>query len=131
VGDANLLFQVFSNLLSNAIKYSPAGGLINVVLEPREAEVVISVRDRGMGIPAPDRERLFERYYRASNAAGMVGTGLGLYLVKTVVELHGGEVRAESTEGEGSCFKVRLPLSMPASAPTRPVDTPRSHPEAV
>jgi len=131
VADANLLFQVFSNLLSNAIKYSPAGGLINLVLEPRETEVIITVRDRGMGIPASDHPRLFERYYRASNATGMVGTGLGLYLVKTVVELHGGEVRAESLEGEGSCFQVRLPLSLPSQAQARTGGRSRSHPEAV
>jgi len=129
VGDASLLFQVFSNLLSNAIKYSPAGGLINILLEPREAQVVISVRDRGMGIPAADRARLFERYYRASNATGMVGTGLGLYLVKTVVELHGGEVSAESLEGEGSCFQVRLPLGVDDTGNGQP--RARSYPEAV
>jgi len=127
VGDADLLFQLFSNLLSNAIKYSPAGGLIDIVLEALESEVVISVRDRGMGIPAADRARLFERYYRASNVTGMVGTGLGLYLVKTVVELHAGEVRADSLEGEGSCFQVRLPVCMPSSASARADDTSRSH----
>jgi signal transduction histidine kinase len=84
-----------------------------------------------MGIPASDHPRLFERYYRASNATGMVGTGLGLYLVKTVVELHGGEVRAESLEGEGSCFQVRLPLSLPSQAQARTGGRSRSHPEAV
>jgi two-component system, OmpR family, sensor kinase len=128
-GDADLLFQVFSNLLSNAIKYSPAGGLINIVLEPRETEVIITVRDRGMGIPVSDRARLFERYYRASNVTGMVGTGLGLYLVKTVVQLHGGEVSAESLEGEGSCFQVRLPMSLDDTGNGQP--RARSQPEAV
>jgi signal transduction histidine kinase len=118
-GDANLLFQVFSNLLSNAIKYSPGDSLINVVLERAESSVLISLRDRGIGIPDDDRPRLFERYYRGSNAAGIVGTGLGLYFVKTVVELHGGEVTAESREGEGSCFQVRLPASSAVSAATK------------
>jgi signal transduction histidine kinase len=129
IGDANLLFQVFSNLLSNAIKYSPAGGLINLTLELRASEVVILVRDRGMGIPAPERERLFERYYRASNASGMVGTGLGLYLVKTVVELHRGAVAVESVEGQGSCFQVRLPLKTTEDDAIQ--WRPRPHPEAV
>jgi len=114
VGDANLLFQVFSNLLSNAIKYSPAGDLIQVVLEPGESQVIVSVQDRGIGIPESDCARLFERYYRGSNAAGIVGTGLGLYFVKTVVELHGGQVTAQSREGAGSCFQVMLPSKLAA-----------------
>jgi two-component system, OmpR family, sensor kinase len=115
VGDANLLFQVFSNLLSNAIKYSPSGGLINVVLEPGESWVTVSMQDRGIGIPESDRPRLFERYYRGSNASGIVGTGLGLYFVKTVVELHGGQVTADNREGGGSCFQVRLPVRLAAT----------------
>jgi two-component system, OmpR family, sensor kinase len=114
MGDANLLFQVFSNLLSNAIKYSPGGGLISVVLEPAESWVMVSVQDRGIGIPESDGARLFERYYRGSNAAGIAGTGLGLYFVKTVVDLHGGQVTAEPREGAGSCFQVSLPLRLAA-----------------
>jgi two-component system OmpR family sensor kinase len=109
VGDPNLLFQVFSNLLSNAIKYSPDGGLIGVVLESHESALVVSVQDRGIGVPMGDRDKLFERYHRGSNAAGIVGTGLGLYFVRTVVELHGGNVTAESRAGGGSCFRVRIP----------------------
>jgi signal transduction histidine kinase len=118
VGDGSLLFQVVSNLLSNAIKYSPDGGVISVVLESDESSVTLIVQDQGIGIRDFDRVRLFERYYRGSNAAGIVGTGLGLYFVKTVVELHGGEVTVQSREGEGSCFKVRLPsmLAMPSAA---------------
>jgi two-component system OmpR family sensor kinase len=118
VGDANLLFQVFSNLLSNAIKYSPGGGLINVVLEPGASWVNVSMQDRGIGIPESDCPRLFERYYRGSNAAGITGTGLGLYFVKTVVELHGGQVRAERREGGGSSFEVRLPVRLASRART-------------
>jgi two-component system OmpR family sensor kinase len=110
-GDANLLFQLFSNLLSNAIKYSPDGGLISVGLEAEASSAVVSVQDRGMGIPESDAARLFERYYRGSNTAGIVGTGLGLYFVKTVVELHGGQVTVESRAGAGSCFHVKLPLA--------------------
>jgi two-component system OmpR family sensor kinase len=109
IGDASLLFQVFSNLLSNAIKYSPGGGLINVVLASEPSWLIVAVQDRGISIPDSDRARLFERYHRGSNAAGIVGTGLGLYFVKTVVELHGGQVTAENRQGEGSCFRVRLP----------------------
>jgi two-component system OmpR family sensor kinase len=109
VGDPNLLFQVFSNLLSNAIKYSPDGGLINVVLESYESWLVVSVQDRGIGVPECDRGKLFERYFRGSNAAGIVGTGLGLYFVRTVVELHGGAVTTQSRPGGGSSFRVSLP----------------------
>jgi signal transduction histidine kinase len=124
VGDANLLFQVFSNLLSNAIKYSPDGGLISVVLEPGESQVIVSVQDRGIGIPESDGARLFERYYRGSNASGIVGTGLGLYFVKTVVELHGGQVTAEPREGGGSCFQVRLPSKLAAASAARATSAP-------
>ncbi len=116
-GDANLLFQVFSNLLSNAIKYSPDGGLISVTIEPQESSMIVSVQDRGIGIPEADRAHLFERYHRGSNASGIVGTGLGLYFVKTVVELHGGTVTAENRDdAAGSCFRVSLPRKLTASA---------------
>jgi signal transduction histidine kinase len=114
VGDPSLLFQVFSNLLSNSIKYSPDGGLINVRLEAQVSGLVVSVHDRGIGIPEADRPRLFERYHRGSNAAGIVGTGLGLYFAKTVVELHDGQITVESREGGGSCFRVRLPCKLQA-----------------
>jgi two-component system, OmpR family, sensor kinase len=109
VGDAKLLFQVFSNLLSNAIKYSPGGGTIEVEAETAADEVVIGVRDLGIGIPPADLPRLFERYHRGSNVSGIVGTGIGLYLVKTAVDLHRGRVDVVSREGEGSCFTVHLP----------------------
>ena len=109
IGDAKLLFQVFSNLLSNAIKYSPGGGTIEIEAESTADEVVVGVRDRGIGVPADDLPRLFERYHRGSNVSGIVGTGVGLYLVKMAVELHGGSVDVASREGEGSRFAVRLP----------------------
>jgi len=115
-GDPKLLFQVFSNLLSNAIKYSPDGGPIEVNAAMASDEIVVAIADRGIGIPAHDRDRLFERYHRGSNVSGIVGTGVGLYLVKMVVDLHGGGVDVESTEGDGSRFTVRLPIIPPAKA---------------
>jgi two-component system, OmpR family, sensor kinase len=116
VGDAKLLFQAFSNLLSNAVKYSPAGGGIEVTMESSPDQVMIAVSDRGIGIPASDLQHLFERYYRGSNVSGIVGTGVGLYLVKTAVELHHGTVEVQSREGEGSRFTVRLPRAALALA---------------
>jgi signal transduction histidine kinase len=109
VGDAKLLFQAFSNLISNAVKYSPAGGAIAVTMESSPDQVVVTVSDHGIGIPENDLAHLFERYHRGSNVSGIVGTGVGLYLVKTAVDLHHGKVEVQTTEGEGSRFAVRLP----------------------
>jgi len=112
VGDAKLLFQVFSNLLSNAVKYSPGGGAIEVTAESSAEEVVVAVSDHGIGVPASDLGRLFERYHRGSNVSGIVGTGVGLYLVKMALDLHHGSVEVVSKEGEGSRFTVRLPKTV-------------------
>ena len=111
IGDAKLLYQLFSNLLSNAVKYSPGGGAIEVEAEMRVDEVVVAVADRGIGIPANDLERLFERYHRGGNVSGIVGTGVGLYLVKMVADLHRGRVEVTSAEGAGSRFTVHLPVT--------------------
>ena len=115
IGDAKLLYQLFSNLLSNAVKYSPGGGAIDVEAEMRADEIVVAVADRGIGIPANDLERLFERYHRGGNVSGIVGTGVGLYLVKMVADLHRGCVEVTSAEGAGSRFTVHLPVT-PAEA---------------
>ena len=111
IGDAKLLYQLFSNLLSNAVKYSPGGGAIEVEAEMRADEIVVAVADRGIGIPANDLERLFERYHRGGNVSGIVGTGVGLYLVKMVADLHRGRVEVTSAEGAGSRFTVHLPVT--------------------
>jgi two-component system, OmpR family, sensor kinase len=112
-GDQKLLFHAFSNLISNAIKYSPAGSPTEVVARQEPGWLVVQVRDHGIGIPARDRERLFERYFRGSNATSIAGTGVGLHLVSMVVALHQGEVFVESLEGVGSRFVVRLPVIRP------------------
>jgi two-component system OmpR family sensor kinase len=109
-GDQHLLFQVFSNLLSNAIKYSPNGGLISVKATIEDGCAVVSTRDNGIGIPEADMAHLFERYHRGANVSGIAGTGVGLYLVKMVVSLHGGQVAVSSIEGRGSEFTVKLPM---------------------
>ncbi|MGO4325909.1 ATP-binding protein [Cupriavidus sp. 2TAF22] len=108
-GDARLLFQAFSNLIGNAIKYSPAGTPVVVYVRGDADALSVSVSDRGMGIPDKDRDHIFERFVRGGNVAGTAGAGVGLYLVRLVVDLHGGEVRVTSEEGRGSCFQVRLP----------------------
>jgi two-component system OmpR family sensor kinase len=108
-GDASLLSQAFGNLLSNAVKYSPHGGLIRVTAVQDGAQIVVVVEDHGIGIPERDRQRVFERYYRGSNTSGIVGSGVGLYLISTIVDLHKGSVALDSREGEGSRFTLRLP----------------------
>jgi signal transduction histidine kinase len=103
--------RVLDNLLGNAVKYSPDGGEIVVRLEQDGAWAVLTVADRGMGIPAEDRSRIFDRFQRGSNVAGQVkGSGVGLVVVKHVVEQHGGSVTVDSEEGVGSTFTVRLTL---------------------
>jgi two-component system, OmpR family, sensor kinase len=113
VGDPKLLFQMFSNLLSNAIKYSASGSLVEISAGLDAGQILVSVKDNGIGIPEKDIDQLFERYYRGSNVSGIVGTGVGLYLVKMMVDVHGGEIAVESAEGEGSKFTVRLPIKPP------------------
>jgi PAS domain S-box-containing protein len=113
-GDYERMRQVLTNLLGNAIKYSPDGGLITVggVVDSEQNKVCLYVSDKGIGIPPAEQERIFDRFHRVDNrlARQTPGTGLGLYLVKAVVEAHGGKIWVESTPGQGSTFWVELPL---------------------
>jgi len=113
--DPALLRQVFDNLLDNAVKYSPPDSVVSVTGGTEAGFAVVTVADRGIGLPERDRERLFERYYRADNTGGVPGTGVGLHIVRVLVELHGGTVTAANREGGGSVFTVRLPTA-PAPA---------------
>ena len=110
-GDADRLRQVFDNLIRNAIKYSPGGNPVDVTIEKAGEDFRVEVSDRGIGIPAEDLPRLFGRFARASNArrAKIAGTGIGLFIVKMIVERHGGRVDVASELGEGSTFGVVLP----------------------
>jgi signal transduction histidine kinase len=110
-GDASLLSQVLGNLMSNAVKYSPNGAPIRIASAQDGAHVAVVIEDRGIGIPDTDRERVFERYYRGSNTSGIAGSGVGLYLVKTIIDLHQGSIMLDSHENEGSRFTLRLPAS--------------------
>ncbi len=110
-GDPKLIFQLFSNIVSNAAKYSPDGATIEVSAERRADKLAVRVADQGVGIPADDCDHLFDRYFRGSNVSGTVGTGIGLHLVRIVLDLHQGEISVESREGEGACFTVFLPAA--------------------
>jgi signal transduction histidine kinase len=114
--DAARLERAVVNLLSNAIKYSPDGGDVDLTVAcdktPGPPWAVLRVRDRGIGIPAADLPRIFEGFHRAQNAVGRAsGTGVGLMVVRQIVEQHGGTVTALSREGRWTKFTVRLPLA--------------------
>jgi len=113
--DRGRMEQVLSNLLSNAIKYSPKGGLIELTLREEDEPhiALLSIRDQGMGIPASQQGSIFGRFVRAENAraAEITGTGLGLYLSRELVELHGGHLWFESTEGVGTTFFLMIPIN--------------------
>src|SRR6266508_3513243 len=112
-GDRDRLTQVASNLLNNAVKYSPTGGRITVSTRADGDQLRLDVRDEGLGIPADALETIFERYSRVDSQAtkDIQGTGLGLPIVRQIVQLHGGRVWAESELGRGSVFHVVLPLA--------------------
>ncbi|MBC6937837.1 MAG: PAS domain S-box protein [Chloroflexi bacterium] len=110
-GDETRLRQVLDNLVSNAIKYSPNGGMIEIGGGVDDETVTVFVRDQGVGIPEREQERLFERFYRVDDTLSRrtKGTGLGLYLARTIIEAHGGRIRVKSKPGQGSTFYFTLP----------------------
>jgi two-component system sensor histidine kinase SenX3 len=112
-GDRSQLVSAVTNLLDNAVKYSEPGEPVEVDATVVDGSVCISVRDHGIGIPARDLERIFERFYRVDRARSREtgGTGLGLSIVRHVTENHGGEVTVESELGQGTVFEVRLPTA--------------------
>jgi signal transduction histidine kinase len=110
-GDVLLLERVFGNLLQNALKFTPDGGRISVQIEPLQGESLVSVRNSGPGIDPEKFSFLFQKFQRLDNDEHRQGLGLGLYIVKELVEAHGGRVKVNSTLSEGNCFSVFLPLS--------------------
>ena len=110
LGDERLLRHIFSNLIGNAIKYSPAGSQVVFEIRTEGRQAVCVVRDRGIGIPQEDQERLFQAFHRGANVRDVPGTGLGLTIVKRCVELHGGALHLESQPGKGTTVTVSLPL---------------------
>lgn len=108
-GDATLLYAAVINLLENAIRYSPDGGAIAVrTATATDGSATVTVSDEGVGIPPQAQEAIFDRYYRTGQVKTAVGAGLGLYLVRSIARLHGGEVTCRSTLGEGSEFTLAL-----------------------
>ena len=111
LGDAHQLGQAITNLVENSIKFTPAGGQVIVKARVKDTDVIIDVTDTGIGIPEAEQSRIFERFYRGTQQ-GIVhvgGSGLGLSLVKAIVDSHNGTIDVESVPGKGATFRVRLP----------------------
>ena len=109
LGDRDRVEQVLVNLLHNAIKFTPPGGNIGISARVEGSDILVSIADTGVGIPADDLPRIFERFYKADKARAGKGTGLGLAIARHIVEAHGGRIWAESVEGRGSTFHFTLP----------------------
>ena len=111
LGDAFRLKQALVNLVDNAIKYNRPGGEVKISARAYDAQVIIEIKDNGIGISQADQQRIFERFYRVDKSRSRTqgGSGLGLAIVKKIAEEHGGTVSVESTLGEGSTFRITLP----------------------
>jgi two-component system sensor histidine kinase SenX3 len=123
--DRRQVVTAIVNLLDNAVKYSETGKVVVVETERIDDDVVVSVVDDGIGVPSKDLERIFERFYRVDQARSRDtgGTGLGLAIVRHVAQVHGGDVSVESIEGDGSTFRLRLPV---AAEPARTAEAQES-----
>ena len=109
--DRRLLKNILFNLLSNAIKYSPANTTINCMSVFEKQTFIFSVQDEGIGIPKEEQEYMFSRFFRASNATNIQGTGLGLNIVKKYLELVNGTIELQSEEGKGATFTIKIPIN--------------------
>lgn len=115
-GYDSLLFRLVFNLAENAIKYTPSGGRIEVTLKQQDGSAVLQVEDNGPGIAPEAQEHIFDRFYRGDPSREGSGTGLGLALVRAIIQLHQGQIHLSSELGKGSCFRVTLPLAPFASS---------------
>jgi two-component system phosphate regulon sensor histidine kinase PhoR len=115
LGDTEHLRRVIDNLIGNALKFTPAGGTVAVRLSGANGRAMLQVTDSGIGIDSLHQDRIFERFYQVDGTSRRThgGCGLGLALVKEIVERHGGTVTVESHPGEGSTFTVTLPSGAP------------------
>ena len=112
--DRERIVQLLTNLIGNALKFTPRGGSVSVRLTETDSAAEIEVRDSGAGIPADELPRIFERFYRGTNTgdARASGSGLGLAIVRSIVEMHGGEIDVASVVGDGTVFRIRLPREL-------------------
>jgi two-component system sensor histidine kinase SenX3 len=119
LGNRRQLLSAVSNLLENAVKYSDPGPSVRVEVAVVDGMVELVVADHGIGIPARDLDRIFERFYRVDKARGREtgGSGLGLSIVRHVMANHGGQVAVTSIEGDGSTFTLRLPVAGASAEP--------------
>ncbi len=115
--DRRQIVSALANLLDNAIKYSPSGTEISIAARAADGWITFEVADQGVGIPSRDLDRIFERFYRVDRARSRTtgGTGLGLAIVRNVAQSHHGDVTVDSSEGEGSVFRLRIPIAGTAS----------------
>ena len=111
IADENRLRQAVGNLLDNAVKYTPAGGRVRVAVTQAAGQVLLSVRDSGIGIPAGDLPRVWERLYRGDKSRSQRGLGLGLSLVRAIAQAHAGDCQVTSEPGAGSEFILRIPAA--------------------
>jgi signal transduction histidine kinase len=111
--DRSALERVIANLVYNALRFTPRGGRVTLASALRDGAVVLSVSDTGRGVPPEEIPLLFEKYWQHGSDADQKGSGLGLFVVKSLVEAHGGKVEVESVLGRGTCFRVILPLATP------------------
>jgi len=109
-GDEEMMSHVWLNLIGNAVKYSDPGGLLEVSCMRVQDFIVVSVTDHGEGMDELTRSRIFEKFYQGDSAHAVEGNGLGLSLVKRIVDLCGGKIAVSTAPGEGSCFSVYLPV---------------------
>ena len=114
--DPTRMRQVFANLLDNAIKYTPESGQVTVETRKQKNDVIVRVRDTGMGIPAGEQEKIWDRLYRGDKSRSQRGLGLGLSLVRAIVQAHGGRAEVKSQPGEGTEFTITIPAEAPANA---------------
>jgi len=108
--DENLIRSILLNLLSNAIKYSPDGGKITFNIEFADSNIIFIIGDEGIGIPTEDQDRLFEPFHRGKNIGNISGTGLGMSIIRKLVDIHGGEVYCESKINQGTKFTIKIPI---------------------
>ncbi len=114
-GSEALLFRLIFNLGENAVKYTPSGGVVTITLTSNEKEASLEVSDTGQGVTPEEQKRIFDRFYRSDQARSRGGVGLGLALARSIALVHHGQITVESNSGQGSCFRVTLPVIAPTT----------------